>query len=269
MPSPNESSAAAEEFEPGSETKVVCAIPARWKSERLPGKPLLELGGKPIIQHVWERACQARDLTRVVVLTDHEPIQELIQGLGGECEMTPEDCASGTDRVAWAARHWIEDALINVQGDEPFLDPHALTAVARFLRDNASEPMVTLASLAEPGELEDPNCVKVVCGRFGHALYFSRSPIPFCQDGSVKPLRHLGLYGYRRQTLLDLAGLEPTPLERAERLEQLRALENGISIRVLEVQDRAFGIDTPEDLARAEAMLASQTNGDDSPNEEE
>jgi 3-deoxy-manno-octulosonate cytidylyltransferase (CMP-KDO synthetase) len=237
----------------------VGAIPARYGSTRLPGKPLLPIAGRPMIEHVYTRVARARGLDRVVVLTDDERIARAVQDFGGEWEMTPADCASGTDRIAWAARRWGAKAVINVQGDEPLIDPEAVSRVAIHLAMAPDDPVVTLATPATPEEMENPNAVKVVLARDGSALYFSRAPIPYPrQEGGAAPLKHLGLYGYQREALLRLAALAPTPLERSESLEQLRALENGIPIRVLVVDRGSFGVDTAEDLERVESILAAQ-----------
>jgi 3-deoxy-manno-octulosonate cytidylyltransferase (CMP-KDO synthetase) len=238
----------------------VGAIPARFGSTRLPGKPLLPIAGRPMIEHVYARVARARGLARVVVLTDDERIARAVEAFGGECEMTPADCASGTDRIAWAARRWDAAAVINIQGDEPLIDPEGVSRVAEHLAASPGDPIVTLATPAAPEELGEPSAVKVVLSRDGTALYFSRSPIPYPQrEGGAAPLKHLGIYGYQRQALLALAALPPSPLERSESLEQLRALENGIPIRVLVVEKGSFGVDTAEDLERVEKLLAVTT----------
>jgi 3-deoxy-manno-octulosonate cytidylyltransferase (CMP-KDO synthetase) len=229
----------------------VGAIPARYGSTRLPGKPLLPIAGRPMIEHVYTRVARARGLDRVVVLTDDERIARAVEGFGGEWEMTPEDCASGTDRIAWAARRWDAGAVINIQGDEPLIDPEEISRIAEHLAAHPEDPVVTLATPATPEEMGNPNAVKVVLGLDGAALYFSRSAVPYQrQEGGFSPLKHLGIYGYQRDALLRLAALPPTPLERSESLEQLRALENGISIRVLVVDRASIGVDTAEDLER-------------------
>lgn len=234
------------------------AIPARYGSTRLPGKPLLPIAGRPMIEHVYTRVARARGLDRVVVLTDDERIARAVEDFGGECEMTPADCASGTDRIAWAARRWDAAAVINVQGDEPLIDPEGISLVAEHLAACQGDPIVTLATPAAPEEMDNPSAVKVVLARDGAALYFSRSPIPFPrQPESAVPLKHLGIYGYQREALLRLAGLPPSPLERSEALEQLRALENGIPIRVLVVDRGSFGVDTAEDLEKVERLLVA------------
>lgn len=212
-----------------------------------------------MIEHVYLRAAEARGLCRVVVLTDDERIAQAVESFGGAWEMTPADCASGTDRIAFAARAWNAQAVVNIQGDEPLIDPDGISRVARHLAEHPEDPVVTLAAPAAPGELSDPNAVKVVLALDGAALYFSRAAIPHrrqpSQPGIAVPLKHLGIYGYQKATLLRLAGLPPSPLERSESLEQLRALENGIGIRVLTVERGSFGVDTEDDLERVEAML--------------
>lgn len=236
------------------------AIPARFGATRLPGKPLLLINGRPMIEHVYTRVARARGLSRVVVLTDDERIARAVEAFGGEWEMTPADCASGTDRIAWAARSWNVSAVINIQGDEPLIDPEAVSRIAAHLAAHPDDPMVTLATPAAPEEMGNPNAVKVVLARDGAALYFSRAPIPHPRhEGGAAPLKHLGIYGYQKDALLRLAGLPPAPLERSESLEQLRALENGMRIRVLVVEKGSVGVDTAEDLERVERELRPGT----------
>ena len=243
---------------------VVAAIPARHGSTRLPGKPLAQLAGTPLIEHVYRRTAAAEGLSRVVVLTDDERIGEVVDRFGGEWEMTPTDCLSGTDRIAFAARRWQADAVLNVQGDW-LIEPPLIGRMVEHLLHHPTDPMVTLAVPAEAGEIDDPNAVKVVCDRQGFALYFSRAPLPYLRGGErpagARPLKHWGIYGYQRQTLLDLAALPATPLERSESLEQLRALENGIPIRVLQVEGGAYSVDTPEDLERVARALGQESRG--------
>lgn len=214
-----------------------------------------------MIEHVYERARRAPGIARTVVLTDDQRIFDAVEAFGGTVEMTPAECASGTDRIAYAAKHWEADAVVNVQGDEPLIDPEAVGLVARHLLEQPEVPMVTLATPAETEERNDPNAVKVVTDREGYALYFSRSRIPYPRHPESEvartPLKHIGLYGYQRQTLLELASLPVTPLEEAEALEQLRALENGIRIRVLVSTRPSPGVDTRADLERVERLLQS------------
>jgi 3-deoxy-manno-octulosonate cytidylyltransferase (CMP-KDO synthetase) len=241
----------------------VGAIPARYGSTRLPGKPLLPIAGRPMIEHVYTRVKRARGLDRVVVLTDDERIAEVVEGFGGEWMMTPADCESGTDRIAWAVRSWSAgaahtvNAVVNIQGDEPLIDPEDVSRLAEHLAASPGDPVVTLATAALPEEMDNPNAVKVVLARDGLALYFSRSAIPYPRSGGATPLKHLGIYGYQREALMRLASLPPSPLERSESLEQLRALENGIAIRVLVVERGSQGVDTAEDLERVERILRS------------
>lgn len=242
---------------------IIGAIPARYASTRLPGKPLLTIAGRPMIEHVYRRVARA-GLARVVVLTDDERIARAVESFGGEWQMTPPECASGTDRIAHAAREWDAAAVVNVQGDEPLIDPEAVAAVAAHLAAHADDPVVTLAVEAAPEEVDNPNAVKVVLDRAGYALYFSRSAIPFRrQAGGARPLKHLGIYGYQRAALLRLAELAPAPLETSESLEQLRALENGMRIRVLLAERGSPGVDTQEDLERVERLLASRHDHND------
>lgn len=235
---------------------IIGAIPARYASARLPGKPLARLAGKPMIEHVYRRCQQAPGLARVVVLTDDERIARAVEAFDGEVELTPTSCASGTDRIAHAARRWQAAAIINIQGDEPLIDPAIIEKLATHLRQVPEDGMVTLAAPISGNDFTDPNIVKAVRDRRGYALYFSRATIPYPRHpDAAKPLQHVGIYGYQRDVLLRLSELEPTPLELSESLEQLRALENGIPIRVLEIDASEPGVDTPEDLARVEALL--------------
>jgi len=228
-------------------------IPARYGSTRFRGKPLADLWGKPIIQHVWERAGRARLVDRVIIATDDERIAHAARAFGAEVAMTRPDHPSGTDRVAEVARSLTSEVIVNVQGDEPLIDPAHIDAAAEPLLADPTIPMGTLCCpIDEIADLANPNVVKVVLDRQGFALYFSRLPIPFVRDEHAKATRyrHLGLYVYRRQFLLALAGLAPTPLEQAERLEQLRVLEHGHRLRVAIVDRASPGVDTPADLER-------------------
>jgi 3-deoxy-manno-octulosonate cytidylyltransferase (CMP-KDO synthetase) len=249
-----------------SAAAIVGAIPARYGSQRLPGKALHPLAGKPMVEHVYRRAARAGGLDRVVVLTDDERIARAVEFFGGEVEMTPAECASGTDRIAWAARNWDCAAVINIQGDEPLIDPDGISRVASHLRSHPDDPIVTLAADALPGDLDSPSVVKVVLDREGYALYFSRAPIPFPRHpGGAMPLRHLGIYGYQKAALLRLAALPQTPLERSESLEQLRALENRMTIKVLTGARPSWGVDTPEDAAEVDARLRLEAGRETAP----
>ena len=238
---------------------IVGAIPARYGSTRLPGKVLREIAGLTMLEHVYNRARQAEGLRDIIVLTDDDRVAEAVEGFGGTVEMTPRDCLSGTDRIAHAARNWTATAVVNIQGDEPLIEPAAISRLAGHLAERPAHPMVTLAAPAASGDLADPNVVKVVIDRAGRALYFSRAAIPHLRYGGAPAptLKHVGVYGYQREALLRLAALPPTPLERCESLEQLRALENGIPIHVLEVESAWPGVDTMEDLEEVERLLTA------------
>jgi 3-deoxy-manno-octulosonate cytidylyltransferase (CMP-KDO synthetase) len=237
--------------------RTAIVIPARYGATRLPGKPLLKSTGKYLILHVYERACQSRRATRVLVATDDPRIAAAVNGFGGKVVLTRRDHPSGTDRVAEVAESLDEDIVINLQGDEPEIDPAYLDRLPEMLRRDPGADVATLAvPIANREQWNNSNCVKVVCDGLGRALYFSRSPIPFVRDGepdfSSRPaafLQHLGLYAYRREFLLDLARQLPEPLERFEKLEQLRVLTLGRRIQVGIVPHASCGVDTPEDYA--------------------
>jgi 3-deoxy-manno-octulosonate cytidylyltransferase (CMP-KDO synthetase) len=235
---------------------VVAIIPARYASSRLPGKPLLAETGRPLIQHVVEAARRASRPGRVIVATDDARIAEAVRGFGGEVAMTRSDHPSGTDRVAEVAAGLPGAAVVvNLQGDEPEVSGEAIDRVVSLLEDDPEAPMATLATpIRNESIYRDPSCVKVVCARSGRALYFSRSPIPHHRDDPAgRPILaylHLGLYAYRRDFLLRLTALPPSPLEAAEKLEQLRVLEAGYPIAVGVVEEASVGIDTPEDYRR-------------------
>jgi 3-deoxy-manno-octulosonate cytidylyltransferase (CMP-KDO synthetase) len=232
--------------------QILAVIPARYASTRFPGKPLAEIAGKPMVRHVYERCRSALGVSRVIVATEDDRIVHACKAFGGEAELTSPEHVSGTDRVAEvAARHPEFDGILNVQGDEPGIEPETVQAVALLL----SNPDVQIASAMtrflkhEP--VGNPNAVKVVTDARGDALYFSRAPIPYFRDPTAQnPMhfRHLGIYGFSREVLLKLTKLAPSQLERAESLEQLRWLEAGYRLRLVEVQSRSAGIDTPADL---------------------
>ncbi|MFO0801136.1 MAG: 3-deoxy-manno-octulosonate cytidylyltransferase [Gemmataceae bacterium] len=237
--------------------RVAVVIPARFASSRLPGKPLLRETGKYLIEHVYEQAAAARSASLVVVATDDERIRAAVESFGGNVVMTRADHPSGTDRVAEVARGIGADVVVNVQGDEPQLEPAAIDLLAGLLAADPGSDMATLATpLPDRDSYVSPNVVKVVCDDRGRALYFSRSPIPMTRDGepdlAARPtryLQHLGVYAYRRAFLLRLAGLPPHPLEEAEKLEQLRVLGAGGTIQVGQVAHAHRGVDTPADYA--------------------
>lgn len=245
--------------------KVIGIIPARYNSTRFAGKPLALIAGKPLIRHVVERCQQATSLAEVIVATDDSRIREVAQHFC-RVEMTVPEHPSGSDRIAEVAARCACDAIVNIQGDEPLIAPAVINAVANAL---AQAEMSTAATpITRLDEYDNPNAVKVVVNAAGRALYFSRRTIPYVREAATASpgeqlaafpfLKHLGIYGYRRDTLLRLVRFPVSPLERAERLEQLRALENGIAIAVLQVDYDSVGVDVPADVARVERILAAQ-----------
>jgi 3-deoxy-manno-octulosonate cytidylyltransferase (CMP-KDO synthetase) len=254
-----------DQTESGPSMRIIGIIPARYASTRFPGKPLVSIAGKPLVQHVVERCRQAKDIAEVIIATDDAKIREVAQQFC-RVEMTAADHPSGTDRIAEVAARCDCDAAINIQGDEPLLDPAVIDAVAGALAGAEMSTAATPIKKAE--EYENPNVVKVVVSAAGRALYFSRRTIPYLRD-AARPedirgqlaafpfLKHLGIYGYRRETLLRLVRFPVSPLEAAEKLEQLRALENGIPIAVVKVEHDSVGVDVPADVARVERLLAA------------
>ena len=236
--------------------RVLGVIPARFASSRFPGKALAVVAGKTILQHVFERASMASYLSRVVIATDDERIRAEAQRFQAPVRMTRADHPSGTDRVAEVASSDEAEIIVNIQGDEPLIDPSAIDAAALGLLDDAEVPMATLKKrITDPQEFVNPNVVKVVTDRNQNAIYFSRSPIPYDLAGQAIHYKHIGLYVYRRDFLLSYSKLPVGPLERAERLEQLRALENGYPIRVIETEYESLGVDTPQDLERMKRLF--------------
>lgn len=240
--------------------KIVGIIPARLQSTRLPRKLLLNVTGKPLLQYVWETACECPDLHDVVVATDSEEIADVVHSFGGRAEMTgPHN--SGTDRIAEVTRRCFSDAdaVVNLQGDEPELEPSVVASLVKEIRSSNCQMATVAAPIVSPDVVRDPSCVKVVLDVNGRAMYFSRSAIPFSRDISIEDhfrdgepspwLLHVGLYAYRRDFLLKLTTMPPSPLEQLEKLEQLRALQCGADIAVAVVNHAAVGIDTPEDYA--------------------
>jgi 3-deoxy-manno-octulosonate cytidylyltransferase (CMP-KDO synthetase) len=244
--------------------KILGIIPSRYAASRFPGKPLAIIAGKPLIQHVIERCQQATELSEVIVATDDTRIWEVAQNFC-RVEMTAPDHASGSDRIAEVAQRCPCDAIVNIQGDEPLIEPNVIDVVARAL---AHDEMSTAATVIKtPDEYDNPNVVKVIVNAAGRALYFSRRTIPYLREAASRSvseqlaafpfLKHLGIYGYRRETLLRLVKFPVSPLEQAEKLEQLRALENGIHIAVMKVDYDTVGVDVPSDVQRVEKLLNS------------
>ena len=235
--------------------KVLCIIPARYASTRLPGKPLRDIAGKPMIVRVYERAIRAQRVHEVVVATDDERIRAAVEEHGGHAVMTRADHATGTDRLAEVAAQRPDcDLIINVQGDEPLIDPAVIDALVAPFEHDAELMMATAKTeITDAAEMENPNNVKVVADHTGNALYFSRARIPYARNAGAKVYKHIGIYAYRRDFLLAYAKMAQTELECSESLEQLRALENGYRIRVVETDAVFIGVDTEEDLAAVNA----------------
>lgn len=244
-----------------STIKVAAIIPARYASSRFPGKALAELVGSPMICHVYQRAAKARLVDEVYVATDDERIVEAIEAISGKAVMTRPDHASGTDRLVEAISHTDAEIIVNVQGDEPVIHPEMIDIAIGPILAGPDIVMTTLKKRIDSREeLLDPNVVKVVTDHQGDALYFSRLPIPSYREEGRPPIhyKHVGLYVYRRNFLESFSQLEPGPLEQAEHLEQLRVLENGHSIRVIETNHHTIGVDTPEDLEKAREWLLQE-----------
>jgi 3-deoxy-manno-octulosonate cytidylyltransferase (CMP-KDO synthetase) len=237
---------------------AIAVIPARYESTRLPGKALAEINGIPMIEHVYRRASAARSVASVIVATDDERIARAVRAFGGDVRLTSGTHPSGTDRLAEVASSISCDLIVNVQGDEPLIEPMMIDEAVAPFADDPSIAMSTLRRrIDDPKELHDPNVTKLVVDRDGFALYFSRASIPYRRSASPQATawRHVGLYVYRRECLLFLARLAPTALEQSEALEQLRALEHGIRIKAVETQHDSIGVDTPDDLERVRRLF--------------
>jgi 3-deoxy-manno-octulosonate cytidylyltransferase (CMP-KDO synthetase) len=246
-----------------SSARVIVVIPARYGSTRLSGKPLISLAGKTMIQRVYERAKLSERTDRVIVATDDERIINAVKGFGGEARMTRTEHRTGTERVAEVAAHEAGEVFVNVQGDEPLLDPNAIDIAVGALLEEPQASVSTVATpIKTPGDIMDPNVVKAVLDFDGNAIYFSRAPIPWVRDTAskmvVRHLKHLGLYVFQRDALLEYPTLPQGELERIEQLEQLRWMENGWKIRVAEVEHDAVSVDVLEDVVRIEKLLQKQ-----------
>jgi 3-deoxy-manno-octulosonate cytidylyltransferase (CMP-KDO synthetase) len=243
--------------------KVLAVIPARYESSRFPAKMIANLKGKPLVYHTYARACEATLVDEVVVAADDERIVEALAPHGVRVILTSPDHHTGTDRVAEAAALSDADIIVNVQGDEPLLDPRVIDETVRPLLDDPTLPMATACRrMTELADMANPNVVKVIIDQRGRALYFSRLPIPYVRDTAAHPApgapcyQHIGLYVFRRDFLLTFASLPQTPLEMLEKLEQLRVLEHGYDIAVVETTYLAIGVDTPQDLERVRKLMA-------------
>jgi 3-deoxy-manno-octulosonate cytidylyltransferase (CMP-KDO synthetase) len=242
---------------------ILGVLPARWGSTRFPGKPLHLIAGKPLIQHVWERCQRCSRLDEIIVATEDARIIEAVTAFGGKAVMTSPEHLTGTDRIAEALRSMPQAThIVNIQGDEPLIDPALIDELAMTIASDPSLDMATAANPLDPADpaVMDPNVVKVVTALDGRALYFSRSPLPFFRNAvdGLPVLRHKGIYAYSRSFLERFVTWPPSPLERAESLEQLRALENGASIKVLITNDTSPGVDTPEQALEIERILAAE-----------
>lgn len=243
--------------------KSICVIPARYSSTRLPGKPLKDICGKPMICRVWERASRAKSVTEVIVATDDERILQSVELNHGRAMMTRADHKTGTDRLAEVAEKFPDvEVVVNVQGDEPLIEPSLIDElVAEFVKDKNLQMATVATELTDADEMNNPNNVKVVIDKNNDALYFSRSLIPYPRNAGKSPVfKHIGIYAYRRQFLIDYAKMNSTPLEQAESLEQLRALENGFKIRVIKSSCQFIGVDTEEDLQLVNNIYRREIN---------
>lgn len=238
----------------------ICIIPSRYASTRLPGKPLADIAGKPMIQRVYEQAVQAEKLTTVVVAVDNPKVYDAVVTFGGHAVMTRENHANGTDRLAEAVEHFPNaDVIVNVQGDEPLIAPDIIDDLCHVFETDPSLQMATVAAPLQEEEYSDPAAVKVVMNRNDEAMYFSRSLIPYPRNpfsDTLRPYKHIGIYAYRRDFLLRYAAMEQTLAEQVESLEQLRVLENGYKIKVIKTQHEFIGIDTPDDLKHIREYFA-------------
>jgi 3-deoxy-manno-octulosonate cytidylyltransferase (CMP-KDO synthetase) len=247
----------------GVNPKVLAVIPARYASTRFPGKIIAPLAGKPLVFHTYQQACKARLVTEALVAADDERVVEALRPYDVRVVMTRRDHPSGTDRIAEVAERSDADIIVNVQGDEPLIDPNTIDAAIRPLMEHPEVPMSTARHrITQPEQIGNPNVVKVVCDAQGYALYFSRSPIPYIRDEADRGAaatcywEHVGLYVYRRAFLVQYAKMPQTPLEKLEKLEQLRVLENGFKIAVVETPYESISVDTPEDLENVRRRLA-------------
>lgn len=236
--------------------KVLAVIPARYGSERLRGKPLLKLCGKPMIQHVYERTIKAKNIDEVIVATDDKRILDTVLNFNGKAIMTSTEHKTGTDRIAEVALKSDADIIINVQGDEPLIDPKLLESVVKPLLENKNIIMSTcIRKIDDPLDIENPNIVKVIKDKLGFAIYFSRSPIPFNRSKDAEFFRHIGIYVFKKDFLIKFSKMEQTKAEKAEKLEQLRVIENGYKIKVIETKYKSLDINVAEDVAAVEQVL--------------
>lgn len=240
--------------------KFICIIPSRYASTRLPGKPLADIDGEPMIQRVYEQAVKATKIDQVVVAVDNPKVYDTVVSFGGHAVMTREDHVNGTDRLAEAVAHFPDaDVVVNVQGDEPLIAPDVIDALCQAFEEDDSLSMATVATPMKQEEYNDPSAVKVIMNQRDEAMYFSRSLIPYPRNpytDEIHPYKHIGIYAYRKEFLLQYAQMAQTPAEKVESLEQLRVLENGYKIKVIKTNHQFIGIDTPEDLQHIREYFA-------------
>ena len=238
--------------------EITAIIPARYDSTRFPGKPLANIAGEPMIKHVYQRVEDVKNLDKVIVATDDKRIYDTVESFGGRVEMTSKEHSSGTDRIAEVASSLESDLIINVQGDEPLIEPAMIEqAVDPFYCDDGLVMSTLKKKIESKSEVSDPNVVKVVTDREGYALYFSRSTIPYSQKQANDYYKHIGLYVYSKDFLLQFSNMKPTSLEKTESLEQLRALQNGYKIKVVETNFNTIGVDRPDDIERVEEIIST------------
>lgn len=242
---------------------AVVIIPARYSSQRLPGKPLVQIGDKPLIQWVYEQALKIKQAEQVIIATDDHRVESIAKGFQANVIMTPADISSGSERVGYVAKNLETAIIVNLQGDEPFISPETVDNAVMILKNNSELNISTLACpLDSEDEWRNPSVVKVLIDKKMNAIYFSRSPVPFFRDDRYQPLKqvrkHIGVYVFRRKFLMQFLEWEETFLEKAEKLEQLRILENGHKIRVVETEKNSFGVDTPEDVAYIETLIKNR-----------
>jgi len=243
---------------------TICVIPARYASSRFPGKPLVNIGGQPMIERVYKQACRAKNIDEVIVATDDDRIIEVVENFGGTAVMTDSKIPSGTDRAYEAIKTRDTDIVINLQGDEPFVEPELLERLVQVFKDDKIQIATPICKIESDAEYINPNVVKVVKDANGFALYFSRSQIPFFRDlgwelntDNKTSYKHIGIYAYRKDCLENLTQLEESLLEKAEKLEQLRFLENGYKIYTIVTEYNSISVDTPEDLYMINEMMAN------------
>ncbi len=238
--------------------KILGIIPSRYSSTRLPGKPLIQIAGKPLIQHVWERAKQSKLLSDIIIATDDKRILNTVFNFGGKAVLTSQRCHNGTERCAEVIKNMNVDIVINIQGDEPLMSPKTIDSLVREISSDKESVMATAAvKIVDNTEIDDPNVVKVVFDNSKKALYFSRSLIPYPRDKSVRPevYKHLGIYAYKKKFLLDFIKFKKCKIEQTEQLEQLRAIEYGYKIKVVVVNNDSIGVDTPEDIVKVARII--------------